>query len=219
MMAVSVSLAAFTAALLLLSNTVTARQHAGMYHLPPLLEFSNGTAVTDLAALQERKAEARRLLSETMYGTFPATVPALVAAVHLNQSQLRGHTDMFVRLTFNTSNRATFDIELIVPDSCTSANKCPLFMTQANHRRWAIAGVARGYASLVYPGADSIDSTDVFRLAYPNATWGLIARRAWLGSRALDYVITLPFINPKQVLRFIATALIIPTLPPMMMMM
>jgi hypothetical protein len=173
--------------------------HAGLYALPPLLEFSNGTPVTTLAQLQQRKAEAKQLLSTTFYGTFPETTPSLRSALLLNSTQLRGHTDIFVALTFNTPNSATFTVEMLIPTACSGSSPCPLFMTQTNHRRWAVAGLGRGYIGLIYPGADSNDATDTFRLAYPNATWALIARRAWLGSRALDYALTRPEVNPQQV--------------------
>lgn len=92
-------------------------------------------------------------------------------------------------------------------------------------RSWAIVGVQRGYAALLTPNADprtsacaatpsparlarpqasgrlarSDDETDGFRLAYPDATWGLIRRRAWLGSRALDWALSLPGIDASQV--------------------
>jgi hypothetical protein len=33
----------------------------------------------------------------------------------------------------------------------------PLFLTQTNHRRWALKAVARGFAACVYPGADVDD--------------------------------------------------------------
>lgn len=72
-------------------------------------------------------------------------------------------------------------------------------MTMMNHRRWGLVGLPRGYVLLAYPGGDSDDQTDGFRLAYPTATWGLIRRRAWLGSRALDHVLKLPYADPGRV--------------------
>lgn len=33
----------------------------------------------------------------------------------------------------------------------------------------------------------------------PTVDWGLILRRAWLGSRALDHASTLPYIDPARV--------------------
>ena len=116
-----------------------------------------------------------------------------------NRSTERGITRNVIKITFNTTNRAHFALELLYPESCSSQRKCPLFMTQTNHRRWAIIGISRGYAAAVYPGADSNDQTDPFRWAYPKSTWGLIRRRAWLASRAVDYLTTLDFIDSNKI--------------------
>lgn len=105
----------------------------------------------------------------------------------------------YITLAYNTSNQAEITIELLVPVQCTSHSPCPLFMTQTNHRKWASAGVSRGYVACIYPGADADDQTDPFRLAYPEATWSLIPRRAWLASRVLDYLLTLDVIIHDQV--------------------
>lgn len=60
-----------------------------------------------------------------------------------------------------------------------------------------------------YPGGDNSctdgsacqhgDSTANFAYNYPNSTFQLIARRAYLASRVLDYVITLPYVIPTQI--------------------
>ena len=102
-------------------------------------------------------------------------------------------------ITFDTINMANFILEFLYPVTCTSHARCPLFMTQTNHRRWGLVGISRGYAVAVYPAADSNDETDPFRVAYPNATWGLIRRRAWLASRAVDYLVTLDVIDQEKI--------------------
>lgn len=197
--------------LLFLSHTSAATSpsapvpHAGLADLPPLLQFANGSSATgSAAAWQARRAEIATLLQQYYYGTFPTEpVPALQNATVLSSNTSRGVADQVVQLVFSTppvAPPAKITIEVLMPEACTPAARCPLFLTQTNHRRWALAAVARGYAALVYPGADSNDQTDVFRYAYPNATWGLIARRAYLGMRALDYALAhLPQIDPSAV--------------------
>ena len=98
--------------------------------------------------------------------------------------------DVSPSMTLGGSPFVSVTVELLIPAGpCSRPHAaCPIFMTQSNHRRWALAGALRGYVGVVYPGADSNDQTDGFRLAYPDATWGLIARRAWLGSRVLDFL-------------------------------
>lgn len=167
--------------------------HAGLADLPPLLEFANGTKVTTLAAFDKRCEEIKELLSKYYYGTVPDDHPALLGAKTIrNISDLS--SDRLVEISFATPTEtpANVTVEVIVPQECTVDEPCPVFMTQTNHRRWALAAVMRGYAAIVYPGADSNDQTDLFRLAYPNATWGLIRRRAWLASLVIDYIETLP---------------------------
>eukprot|EP00730_Choanoeca_flexa_P003288 TRINITY_DN11354_c0_g2_i4.p1 TRINITY_DN11354_c0_g2~~TRINITY_DN11354_c0_g2_i4.p1 ORF type:complete len:805 (+),score=125.73 TRINITY_DN11354_c0_g2_i4:1735-4149(+) len=175
--------------------------HAGLYKLPPLLEFANGSVVVTDDEFAARRLEVKQLLTETFYGTFPAINPNLTAFEVISNTTSRDVSDLFVDLTFDTpSHPVTFTIELLVPTSCYTSRNCPLFLTQAIHRRWALVGTARGYVSLIYPASDADDHTDGFRLAYPEATWGLIARRAWLGSRALDYAMShVDMINTSQV--------------------
>ena len=178
--------------------------HAGLAALPPLLQFANGTAVRSLAEWPQRRTEVAALLDEHYYGTAPTVDPPLTSAkvtpTHAAEAVGRGYREENVELTFSTpKGPATFTIDLLVPDMCTKADPCPTFMTQANQRRWGLVGLPRGYILLSYPGADSNDQTDVFRLTYPEATWGMIRRRAWLGSRALDYVLSQPWAHKDQV--------------------
>lgn len=151
--------------------------HAGLAALPPLLQFANGTEVRSRAAWLQRRAEIAALLSTHYYGTAPAATPPLASAkvsvIRASQSSGRGYREERAELSFQPPDGplATFSIDLLVPDACTAAAPCPVFMTQSNHRRWGLVGLPRGYAVLIYPGADSNDQTDVFRLAYPNATY------------------------------------------------
>lgn len=138
----------------------------------------------------------------------------------------RGYVDLWVRLVFGTpapQPNASFLLEVAYPNACAAA-PCPLFATQADHRRWAAVGLERGYVVAITPNADTgpwrrrgsaarrstppppspappraDDATDPFRLAYPDATWGLIRRRAWLGSRALDWLLKQSFVDPASV--------------------
>ena len=72
----------------------------------------------------------------------------------------------------------------------------PIFLTQWVHRAWAIVGLERGYIGVVYPGSDAQDIAPAFQQAYcqvqglcGGGAWGLIAARAWVASRTLDYVL------------------------------
>lgn len=185
---------------LLLSVAHAGPAHVGMCDLPPLLEFANGSSVVDSAGFQARQTQIRELLQSTLYGSLPTSVPSFLGSTVVSHVEERGSVREFVRLTFQAADNkvVSFTVEQIY--STSAVRPMPVFMTQTNHRRWALAAVNRGYFACVYPGADSDDQTDGFRLAYTNATWGLIIRRAWLGSRTIDYLVTLTtLVNASQI--------------------
>ena len=190
--------------------------------LPPLLSFSffffslpppppppsPAFLLLLLQSWRARRGELADLLQEHILGRLPDTVPSLAGVDRVNETCAHGGAGActtFYQLHFATPGRpASFYVQLITPGNasaaaCTTAHRCPLFLTQWNHRLWALRATMRGYASLVYPGADTRDATAQFHAAYPNATWMLILRRAWLTSRALDFALTLPTIDPARV--------------------
>ena len=89
-----------------------------------------------------------------------------------------------------------FSVELLTPYACDAISPTatlPLFMTQWNHREWALRALSRGYASLVYPAADTRDAAPAFQCAYrQTASMGLILARAYVASRALDFALSPP---------------------------
>jgi hypothetical protein len=113
-----------------------------------------------------------------------------------------GGSSRQVRLTFEVERRinVTIEVEVIRP---AGDGPFPLFLTQTNHRRWALKATARGFASCVYPGADVNDQSLAFRAAYAHSsaaggappTWGTILSRSWLASRALDYLLDSTHVN------------------------
>lgn len=179
--------------------------------LPPLLEFINGTTVTSFSAWTERQTEIKTLLQEYFYGTFPTdSPPPIRTATVLNTTSTRGYTITWVNILYVTPiNDTSIVIEIIFPAYCNSTNPCPVSMMSKEHRRWNHIAVLRGYVAINYPGGDNSctdgstcaygDSTANFRYNYPNATFQLIARRAYLASRVVDYVITLPYVIPSQI--------------------
>eukprot|EP01121_Diplochlamys_sp_Union-15-3_P011319 TRINITY_DN3266_c0_g1_i1.p1 TRINITY_DN3266_c0_g1~~TRINITY_DN3266_c0_g1_i1.p1 ORF type:complete len:222 (+),score=31.03 TRINITY_DN3266_c0_g1_i1:41-706(+) len=164
--------------------------------LPPLLEFIDGRPVTTQQEWEQRKEEIKSLFIDYYIGTFPPSVPTIKSVKIISEFEDRNTIDRTVQLTFDTVNNASFAIELLIPKQ---GGPFPVFMTQFTHRRWALVALSRGYIAVLYPGSDGHDSTYVFQQAYPQATWGTISRRAWLGSRALDYIITLPNIIKDQI--------------------
>lgn len=168
--------------------------------LPPVLQFEDGKPVTTPAVWNERRQQLKTLLETYVIGSFPKVVPPLAGAEVVSQTSGPGYEQRLVKLTFDTKTKTTsevsFTIELLTPKG---SGPFPTFLTQTNHRRWGLEALARGYAVCIYPGADSDDQTAGFRDAYPEADWALLAQRAWLCSRTIDYLVTLPELDPKQI--------------------
>ena len=182
--------------------------------LPALLTFTNGSFVNSTAQWPARKKEISTLLQQHITGSLPQTRPTLttVALINSTLSHDRSATSNFYQLTFNTSHGkvhplTTFAVEILIPTRQNNVG-CPLFLTQWNHRSWALVGLSRGYCAIVYPGSDVRDAAPLFQRAYPTATMMLIVARAYVASLILDLfnstlsmpaALRLPHINHQQI--------------------
>ena len=156
------------------------------------------------------------LLGRVPSGGRCSQTPPLLAARVLNSTAHGASRASFIHLTFgireHSNETATpsqdvnvsFTIEVLTPP-LSMGLLAPVFLTQWTHRPWALLGLERGYIGLMYPAADGHQNgrppygpTDVapaFQAAYCTVcglcgakAWALIAARAWVASRALDYV-------------------------------
>ena len=164
--------------------------------LPPLLEFYDGRPVRTADQWQERRSELRRLLCEYFIGSPPQEIPQLKQAEVLAETCTGTSRSRLVELTFATTPEVSITIEVLLPEG---NGPFPVLFTQTNHRRWGLLALARGYLVCIYPGADIDDQSDKFLAAYPDCDWARLLRRAWTGSRALDYVLTLPEVDGQRV--------------------
>ncbi|MBM3242171.1 alpha/beta fold hydrolase [Candidatus Poribacteria bacterium] len=83
----------------------------------------------------------------------------------------------------------------------TGEGPLPILLTQPRYYQtpWAELALSRGYLVCLYPGVDSHHHEDdypgydsvwqTFRSEYSEATWTEISAKAWLASRALDYLL------------------------------
>jgi hypothetical protein len=167
--------------------------------LPPLLRLNNGTSVDNQRSwLHQRRPEVLDAVQTWFLGLMPTRAPMLVASKIINKTTYASRaTSTFVNLTFGISGNQTvnvsYTIELLLPPTLQLA---PVFLTQWVHRAWAILGLERGYIGVVYPGSDAQDVAPLFQEVYcavqnlcGGDAWGLIAARAWVASRTLDYVL------------------------------
>ncbi|MBT4820933.1 MAG: alpha/beta fold hydrolase [Lentisphaerae bacterium] len=164
--------------------------------LPDLLRLEDGSRVVQAEDWPRRRGELRALVQHWLIGTWPEPAPEITAVSVLREERGGGVTCRQVELTFAGPTDFSFDLEVMVPDG---VGPFPVFLTQSNHRRWAALGASRGYLCCVYPGADVDDQSAQLADVYPDHDWSQLARRAWLGCRALDYVLTLPVADPAAV--------------------
>ena len=177
--------------------------------LPPILQFENGTVAT-LATWPARRAELFESMQALDWGTFPESRPPISASSVLNTTTARGVEVAWHSVTYATpAGGCTTELEVFRPLRCTPSAPCPAFMASKEHRRWSIVAASRAFAAVNFNGGDNgcdssecknIDGTRCFQLAYPNATFQLLARRAFLASLVLDYLVSSQsYINPAQI--------------------
>ncbi len=106
-----------------------------------------------------------------------------------------------VRLEFGPDHRGTLRVQLIIPPG---KGPFPVFLT--NHPRtwpWVATAVRRGYIGCIYFATDPIfgpaDDSDKFIDVYPEYDFSCLARWAWAGMRAVDYLQTLPEVDKQKI--------------------
>ncbi len=156
----------------------------------PLLRTVGGKEirVTKPSEWPARRKELLELFHTWMLGTIPQAPDNLRAEI-LDEHAEGNAASRRVRLTFGPGGKASLTLELLIPQG---KGPFPVFLTQDNHRAWALIALSRGYMACVYSGADSRDDTGTFADAYPGYDWSLLTKRAWAASRCVDYLYMLP---------------------------
>lgn len=162
--------------------------------LPDPLRAADGSEVrqTDWA---KRRTELLKLFERYVTGSVPPA-PGNVRPASVKSREEAGALIHEVTLQFGPDSRARLNVELIIPKG---TGPFPVFMTQDNHRSWALVAVSRGYIGCVYAGADSRDDTGVWPALWPAYDWTKLTRRAWAASRCVDYLETLPVVDKKRI--------------------
>lgn len=114
----------------------------------------------------------------------------------LSESVKNDVKTQMVELSFGPGYRAKMTFELMIPPF---DKPLPVFMTQWNHREWALVAVRRGYIGCVYAGADSKDDTRNYSDFYPGYDFATLMKRAWGASRVIDYLYTLPTVDTARI--------------------
>lgn len=167
----------------------------GQPGLPDPLRFANGGRVKSQAAWRERREGLLGLFQHYVIGRVPPA-PGNVSVAEKTTRDEGGATVSELTLAFGPERRARLGLEIIVP---RGTGPFPVFITQENHRRWALVAMSRGYLACVYHGADSRDDTGAWADVWPEHDWTKLTRRAWAASRCVDYLLTRPDVNPRQI--------------------
>ena len=163
--------------------------------LPDLLADDKGAPISTPEAWEVRRATLKQQLQHWIVGSCPPA-PAEIEAEVTAEKQEPGGLRRDVVLHFGPGKRASLRLTLFIP---SGMGPFPVFLTQGSHYAWALIALRRGYLSCVYAGADNFDDTDSFVEAYPGYDWSRLMRRAWAGSRCIDYLTTLPQANIEQI--------------------
>jgi dienelactone hydrolase len=168
----------------------------------PLMLREGGRAVPVKTASDwaRQKKWMREQFEHWMFGRMPPAPDNLRAVV--TGTRMEGQvTVRDVRLEFGPGHRATLRVQVMIPPG---SGPFPVFLT--NHPRtrpWVATAVRRGYIACIYYAADPIygndDDSDKFIEVYPDYDFSCLARWAWAGMRAVDYLYTLPEVDKAKI--------------------
>jgi len=159
-------------------------------------EGGKNIPITTVAQWREKRKWIAGQVKHWLTGTFPPEPNNLEAKV-LGEIKDSGVVSKMVELRFGPENKAKMTVELIIP---AGNGPFPVFMTQWNHRGWALVAARRGYIGCVYAGADDKDDTEQYaEIWYPEYDFTRLMRRAWGAMRVVDYLYTLPIVDKEKI--------------------
>lgn len=159
-------------------------------------EGGKNIPIKTMAQWKEKREWMKQQLEYYITGTYPPKPKNLQARIISEKKD--GETIVrLVELTFGPENRANLTVELMIPPG---RGPFPVFLSQWNHREWAMVAVRRGYVGCVYAGADSKDDTEKYSEIWANEyDFTRLMRRSFAAYRAIDYLYTLPYIDKEKI--------------------
>jgi pimeloyl-ACP methyl ester carboxylesterase len=163
-------------------------------YLPDPLKNISGKMVTR-EEWPKRRQELLLQFQQYVLGTFPPS-PGNVHAASVKSREEPGCFIDEVLLEFGPAHKAKLRMELLIPKG---QGPFPVFITQDNHRSWALVAVSRGYIGCIYAGADTKDDTAAWTAVWPEYDWTKLTRRAWAASRCIDYLQSLDVVDKAKI--------------------
>lgn len=156
--------------------------------------------ITSTADWEKRRQEIRGQIEHWMTGRMPPA-PDNLRTVVTGEERKGDLTIRDVRLEFGPDHRGTLRLQLLIP---AGDGPRPVFLTNQNRTRpWTATAVARGYIGVIYFATDPAygygDDSDQYIELYPDYDFSCLARWAWAGSRAVDYLVTLPEVDSTRI--------------------
>ena len=139
-------------------------------------------------------------LQRWIYGRMPPP-PGNVRAVATGSRTEGNVTAQEVRLEFGPDHRSILHLQLYIPGG---TGPFPVFLTnQPPNHGWIYTAIRRGYIACFYQATDPNygypDDSDKFIEAYPDYDFACIARWAWAGMRAVDFLYTMPQVDRAKI--------------------
>ncbi len=185
--------------------------------MPDPLTMNDGTPVTTAEQWAIRRQEMIRILEDYEYGHMPPP-PGNVQAATITPTRAITVTGgleaeyRMLRLAFGPEESLGFDLGIFTPSSSDAGAPEPYpilialtYGATQNSLMDASAALSRGYAVATVPyqqlGADSADyASSAFFPAYPEYDWRDISAWAWGISRAVDYLVSDPALDPNKIM-------------------
>lgn len=169
------------------------------FFLPdPLVWSRNGqTTAVRFEDWPRRREEIARLTEEWLLGKAPPP-PGNVKAEILEKSAANGHEVWKVRLAFGPAHAAKLGVTLYLPKARTPS---AIFLCDGERfLPWAAKAMENGFGFAIHNARDGArDESLKYADLFGNYDWSAFRRRAWSMSRVLDWLVTLPFVDPGQV--------------------
>ncbi len=148
-----------------------------------------------------RRAQISDLVEDWLLGHAPQA-PGNVEAEILDKTQTDGREVWKVVLSFGPEHAAKLNCMLYLPNDTTKKN--PFFMGESpRYMEWAEDAMKEGFGYCVYNAKDEayegVDDSNAFKDMFGDYDWAAFRRRGWSASRAIDWLVTLPFVDEKKI--------------------
>ncbi|MCC6508557.1 MAG: alpha/beta fold hydrolase, partial [Pirellulaceae bacterium] len=161
---------------------------------------TNPLPITTIEQWRQQRTWIRSQFEQWIFGRMPPA-PDNMRSKIMSEQKEEGITSRKVLLEFGPDHRAKLHVELLIPEG---QGPFPVFLTnQRRSRGWCHTAVRRGYIACIYNATDpkygDPDDSNEYIEIWPEYDFSGLARWAWAGMRAVDYLVTLPEVIKDQI--------------------